>query len=748
MKNFGKFFLILFLPLFIGFLNVSHAEVVKKVEVNGNERISLETILIFGDIKLGDNYESQDIKSVIKKLYETNFFSNISVELNNNLLTINLVENPIINSIIFNGEQARKYKEALIELLTLREKTSFIVNYIKSDINKIKEFYRNLGYYFVKIEAEIEKLERNRVNIIYTFDKGQKAKIAKINFLGDKKVREKRLRDIITSQETKFWKFLSRSVYLNQARIELDKRLLKNYYRNRGYYEVDITSSNVEYAEGQGFVLTYSINAGKRYKFKKIYAQVSPELDQSAFMSLEDEFNKIIGDYYSVRKITRILEKIDRLSELKELQFINHNISEKLDDDGVEVKINIFEGKKFTIERIDIAGNSVTNDDVIRSEMIVDEGDPYSELLVNKSMNQLKGRGIFGKVDYQVLEGSTPDLKVLKISIEEKATGEILAGAGIGTEGTSFMMAVSENNWLGKGIKFTSALNISEAKISGRFSMNNPNYKYSGNSVFTSLDVSSLDMKETSGYESSRTGFSAGTSFEQYQDVFVSGSFDATYEDVEVNKSSSSAIKKMDGTFYNLDFGYGITWDRRNQVFQPTDGYMTKFTQKLPLIQDSSSILNGFDASAYHTFSEDLIGSFKFHSRAIHGVDGDVRLTKRLFIPSKKLRGFNTAKIGPKDKEDYIGGNYYYTVGFDAQLPNLLPEAYKTDFSLFLDAGNLWSVDYDSSLDDSNKLRSAVGVSANVFTTIGPMSFTLAHDLSKAVNDETQAFNFQLGTSF
>ena len=235
-----------------------------------------------------------------------------------------------------------------------------------------------LGFYFVKIDAEIENLAKNRVNIIYSIDKGEKAKISKIYFLGDKKIRDKKLRDVIVSQEAKFWKFISRNVYLNQERIELDKRLLKNYYRNKGYYEVDLTSSNVEYLEGKGFILTYSINAGKRYKFKKIFADISKSLDERAVYSLQSEFNKLVGNYYSQQKLNSVLEKIDKLSEQKELQFINHSILETLDGDGVEVKINIFEGQKFIIEKINIAGNTVTNDSVIRGEILVDEGDPYS----------------------------------------------------------------------------------------------------------------------------------------------------------------------------------------------------------------------------------------------------------------------------------------------------------------------------------------------------------------------------------
>ena len=738
----------LFVLFFLVLTTRSFSEIVEKVQVKGNERITLETIVIFGDIAIGKNYETSDVNSLIKKLYETNFFSNISVGLENGLLTIAVKENPIINTIVIKGEKAKKYKEAIKEQLNLREKTSFVNNYVKSDINIIKELYRSLGYYFIKIDLEIENLDKNRVNLVYTLDKGTRAKIAKIYFLGDKKIRDKRLRDIITSQEAKFWKFVSRNVYLNKGRIELDKRLLKNYYRNRGYYEVDISSSSVEYAEGEGFVLTFSINAGERYRFKKIYADISDALDQTAFMPLQKEFNKVIGDYYSQRKLTSILEKIDELSEQKELQFINHQIVETLDGDGVEIKINIFEGQKFTIERVNIIGNSVTNDSVIRSELIVDEGDPYSALLVNKSINKLKARGIFGKIEEKITEGSSPDLKVLEISVEEKATGEIIAGAGVGTDGTSFMFAVSENNWLGRGIRLNSSLNLSEEKISGGIDLVNPNFNFTGNSVFTSFNVSSIDKKENSGYESSKTGFALGTEFEQYENVFLSPSISAIYEDIEVQSTASSQIKKMDGTFYNLDAAYGIIWDKRNQPFQPTSGYRAKFNQALPIIQDSSSIMNGFAISKYHSFSEDLVGSVKFYGRSIHGIDEDVRLTRRLFLPAKRLRGFQTTKVGPKDGVDYIGGNYTTALGFEAKLPNLLPESYRTDIAIFLDSGNVWGVDYSDVVDDTNIIRSAFGISANTFTTIGPLSFTLAQDISSASTDEPQKFNFRLGTSF
>ena len=746
MINLKKLFISII--LFFIFLSAhSHAEVVKKIEIKGNERISAETITIFGDISVGKNYEISDINSLIKKLYDTTFFSNISVVVKNNILSVTVKENPIINSITFEGEKAKKYKEKIRELLLLREKGSFVENNIKSDINLIKDFYRSIGFYFVKIDVEIAKLEKNRINISYLIDKGEKAKIAKIYFLGDKKIREKKLRDIITSQESGWWKFISRSVYLSEGRIELDKRLLENYYRNKGYYEVNIKSTNIEYAEGEGFVLTYNINAGNRYKFKKVFANVSETLDKNAFLSLENEFDKLVGKYYSQRKLKSVLDKIDKLSEQKELQFINHSILETLDGNGVEVKINIFEGEKVIIERINIVGNSVTNDSVIRSALIVDEGDPFSTLLVNKSINEIKARNIFGKVEHEVFPGSSDDLKVLEISVEEKATGELMAGAGIGTEGTSFQFSITENNWLGRGVQLQSGLNISEHKISGNILLNNPNYNYSGNAVKTALEISSTDRSNTSGFQSSRTGFELGTAFEQYENVFISPEISIALEDIEVNEDATAAVKKMEGNFFNADLTYAISLDKRNQRFRPTQGYKTTFRQSLPLIQDSSSILNGIDVSAYHGFSEDLIGSLKVYARTINGIDSDVRLTNRLFIPRNRLRGFNTYKVGPKDGDDYIGGNYITAVNAEAQLPNLLPESYRTDFSLFLDTANVWGVDY-TTVDETDKIRSSIGVSANVYTTIGPLTFTFAESISKSSNDETETFNFRIGTSF
>ena len=310
------------------------------------------------------------------------------------------------------------------------------------------------------------------------------------------------------------------------------------------------------------------------------------------------------------------------------------------------------------------------------------------------------------------------------------------------------MFSITENNWLGRGVNLASSLNLSEESVSGNIAITNPNYNFTGNSLTTNFDVSSTDRSNTTGFKSDRTGAVIGTSFEQYENVYFSPSIDIVTEDIEAESTASASIKKMDGTYFNSNFTYGISLDKRNQSFQPTEGFITSFYQSLPIIQDSSSLKNTYNFSAYHDFSEDVIGALKFTARTVHGVDDDVRLTDRLFIPTRKLRGFVRGKVGPKDGDDWIGGNNVFSINAETQLPNLLPESYRTDFTLFLDTANIWGVDYDSTIDDSSKIRSSVGLAANVFTPVGPLSWTLSQSITEASTDKTETLNFNLGTSF
>ena len=739
-----KIYLILFCSFF---LNLS-AEVIQKLEIKGNNRISDETIKVYGEITIDKNYSNNDVNEILKNLYNTNFFEDIKISLNNGILLITVKEYAIINSIDLRGETSKNIRKLVLEQLSLKVRESFIENKLSQDINLLKKAYASIGFNFIEVEAKIEKFEGNRVNLVYFLDKKNKTNIAKINFIGDKKIKDKRLRDIIVSEENKFWKVLSKNTYLNNSNIELDKRLLINYYKSLGYYDVQVLSSNAEVSQENLTNLTYTINAGTRYRVNKISTNVSEVLDKNSFVGLQDSFKKIIGKYYSPFTVKKLLTELDLLIVEKDLQFIEHSVNEILEGETIEIKINIFEGQKELVERVDIVGNVVTDETVIRSELLLDEGDPFNNLKLDQSIAKLKSRNLFGEVKSEILDGSVKGQKIIKISVEEKPTGEISAGAGIGTTGGSFTATITENNWLGKGIALSTSLDISKETFSGAITYANPNHNFSGNALTYYL-ANTSNKKEESGYKNNIISSGIGTRFEQYRNVYIAPKLNLSYDNLKVEKTASDALKKQEGSFTDLNFDYAITLDNRDRVYAPTDGYITYFSQTIPIYADTPYLKNTISFSKYKAITANATGAFKVYATGINGLNNeDVRLNKRVKLSSSRLRGFESGKIGPKDGIDYVGGNYAMASTFEVSLPNLLPEATKTDVGLFLDVGNVWEVDYSSQIDDSNKIRSTAGINTGWSSPVGPMSFIFSRNISKASTDIVETFNFRLGTSF
>jgi outer membrane protein insertion porin family len=724
------------------------AEVVQKVEIEGNSRISSETIKVYGEINAGADYSPFDINQILKNLYKTNFFEDVKISLNNNVLNISVKEYPVINFIDLQGEPSKSVKKKVLEGLALKAKESFIENKLLEDVNLLKKVYGTLGFNFVNVEAKVEKFDDNRINLIYILDKGKKTNIANINFIGDKKIKEKRLRDIIVSEEKKFWKFLSKNTFLNKTNIDLDKRLLINYYKSLGYYDVQVLSSNAEISQINLTNLTYTINAGTRYKVNKISTNVSDILDKKLFISLQNSYKKIIGKYYSPFTVKKLLDELDLLIANNDLQFIEHSVNEILEGESIEIKINIYEGKKLLVEKINIKGNSVTDESVIRGELLLDEGDPFNNLKLDQSISRLKARKLFGEVKKKVTDGKINDQKIIEIEVEEVPTGEISAGAGIGTSGGQLQFSVSENNWMGRGVNLSASVEASDESFSGAFYVTDPNYNFSGNSLNYFISNTSND-KPNSGFKNNIVTTGIGTKFEQYNDLYISPRLTFSYDDLKVESSASEALQKQKGNFSDLSFDYGISLDKRDRAYAPTDGFYTSFNQQIPLYADAPFLKNTYSFSKYQSLTPNAIGTFKFYASAINGFnDQDVRLSKRIGLPSSRLRGFEAGKVGPKDGVDFVGGNYAAASNFEVSLPNLLPEDTKTDVSLFLDFGNIWHVDYNQNLEDSNKIRSSTGINAQWLSPVGPLSFVFSQNLSKASTDVTESFNFRLGTTF
>ena len=748
MLNKKKILIIYFLSFLFLFNFSSNAKIVEKVIINGNTRVSDETILIYGKIEIKKNINEEKINDILNNLNSTNFFEDIKVEIKNNVLVINLIEYPVINQIILQGEPSNKISEEIKKNLKLKENNSFIKSYLSSDIEIIKQIYSSLGYNFASIETKINKVDNNNFDLLIEINRGSKTKISSINFTGDKKLKDRKLRDIIASEEDKFWKVISRNTNFNQSLIDLDIRLLTNYYKSIGYYDVVINSKTAEINNENNINLTYSIDAGSRFIIDKITTNVDPVFDNKLFFPLKKAYDNLVGEYYSPFAIKKILEDIDKIIENNNLQFVEHNVEEDVSDKTISIKFNIYEGERQLVERINIKGNNITDESVIRAELILDEGDPFTNLGLDKSIAKLKSRRIFREVSSSVTPGSENNLKVIDINVVEMPTGEISAGAGIGTNGGSFEARVSENNWLGEGKKLDFVIATDSESLSGRINFTDPNYNFMGNSINYFVSNSSND-KPDQGYENTLYSSGINTSFEQYRNIFTNLGLSASYDDLKTDSSASESLKKQSGEFSELSGHYGFRYDNRNRAFMPTSGSIISFNQSLPIFADRQSIENTFNATKYKSFSDDVVGASKFYISTISGIgDDDVRLSKRKNISSSRLRGFKRGKVGPIDGLDHIGGNYTAAINFEASLPNLLPETTKTDIGLFLDFANVWGVDYDSSIDDSNKLRSSTGLAANWLSPVGPLSFTFATNISKANTDRTEGFNFNLGTTF
>ena len=741
-----KKILLFFILLFLTYAN---AEEVNKLVIEGNNRVSDETIKIYGGIEINKEIKENELNKIINNLYSTNFFEDVSAKIKANTLTINVSEYPVINQLVIIGEKRESFVDQIKKLISLKENKSYIKTSLNKDILTINNFYSSLGYNSVKIKTKSKKIDQDNLDLIFEIERGRQTKIKKISFIGNETIRSRRLKDIIASEEDKFWKVISKNTNFSKNLIDLDKRLLNNYYKSLGFYDIDINSSAVELDKDKGSAkIVYSITEGKRYSINKISTKIDKVFDKKLFFPLNDIFKDYIGEYYSPFKIKNLLEDLDELIEKNNLQFVEHNVEESVEGNNISIIFNIFEGEKNLVERINITGNNITNEEVIRSELILDEGDPFINLNLEKSIAEIKARGIFKNVNYQVLEGSKNNLKIINIDVEEQPTGEISAGAGIGTSGGSVGFNISENNWLGQGKQLSLDFQIDDESLVGKLGFVDPNYDFLGNSLNYFISSESND-KPDQGYENSIITGSIGTGFEQFKNVDLNISVAASYDDLRTENTASAALKKQSGAFTEISTRYGLTFDKRNRAFMPTDGSIVSFRQELPIYADKPFIGNTFSSSFYESFGENIVGATKFYLSTINSINNeDVRLSKRKGLRTSRLRGFERNKVGPVDGTDHIGGNYAAALNLETNLPNLLPDSSNIDFGLFLDAGNVWGVDYDSSIDDSNKIRSSTGIAANWLSPLGPMSFVLSQNISKADTDKTQSFNFNLGTTF
>ena len=730
-------------------ITYSFAEIIKKFEFKGNERISAETIQVFIPFKLNDEINENGINLILKNLYETNFFKDVQVTLDNGRLLITLEENPIIQNINYNGVTADKIRDPITKDLKLRERSSFNQILLKNDKERIIMVLKDLGYYFSEVEVYVEELDDNKVNINFDIDLGKKAKIKKISFLGNKIYKDRKLRRVILSEEYKPWKFISGKKFLNENLIEFDTRLLKNFYLNRGFYNILVNTSFAKLIGENEFELIFNIDAGDKIYFDNLTLNLPIDYDKKNFDKLNRVFNELKGESYSINSLNKILKQIDLIALNEQYESIKINVNENLVDNKLNLEFKIQEAEKFFVEKINIFGNNVTQESVLRNQFELDEGDPFNEILNNKSVNNLKNLNFFKSVSSEIKDGSSDGQKIVNFIVEEKPTGEISASAGVGTSGSTIGASIRENNFLGRGIGLNSSLSLSEDTIRGIFSVKNPNFLNSDKSVYASIESLETDKLTDYGYKTSKSGFAFGTGFEYYDDFRLSLGTSNFYEKIETSSKASARQKKQEGNYWDSFLKFDFDYDKRNQKFQTSDGFRSFYSLDVPVISETNSLKNVYTYKHFAELYDENISTVSLYLSSVNSItNDDVKLSERLNIPSSRLRGFKFGRVGPKDGDDYIGGNYVTTLNFSSTLPQILENSQNTDFLIFLDIANVWGVDYDTSIEDSSEIRSAAGVAVDWFTPIGPLNFSLTQPISKASTDETETFRFNLGTTF
>ena len=725
-----------------------NGEIIKNIEITGNERIADETILMFSKINIGSEIDEQTANEILKILYDTNFFKNVSVFLKNNQLSITVVENPIIETISYDGVKSNELKEKIISDLKLKPRSSYNEVLLKKDKEKMENTLRDIGYYFSEIKVDLIDLNDNKVDLVFNINLGDKAKIKKITFLGNKIYKDNKLKSLIISEEYKFWKIISGKKYLNENLINFDKRLIRNFYLNKGYHDVVVNSSFAKLLNEDEFELVFNIDAGKKFYFGDLNIKLPIDFEKDYFESLNKLFTNLKDQPYSINSVEKIINEIDKIAISEQYESVEAVVNETILENKINLEFIIQETEKFIVEKINIFGNNITRENVIRNQLFVDEGDPFNDILTNKSVNEIKSLNFFKSVESQIVQGSDENSKIINLIVEEKPTGEVMAGAGFGTDGEIIEFGIKENNYLGKGISLDTFLSVGSDQISGKFNIKNPNVNDTNKSINFGVQANETDKLDAFGYKSKKIGGLVGTNFEFLEDLNLGLQASSFIEDIETDSSASSRQKKQEGNYFDTYLKLNFDYDKRNQKFQTTDGYRSYYSLDLPIISDTNTLTNFYNYKIFSELYDQNVSSFALSLSSANSITGDnVKLSERLYIPKRKLRGFVTGKVGPKDGSDYIGGNYYAIMNFSSTLPQILPNSQNIDIATFLDIANLWGVD-DNALDESSEIRSAIGIGVDWFTPVGPLSLSLAQPITKDTSDATETFRFNLGTTF
>jgi outer membrane protein insertion porin family len=753
---------------------------IERIVVSGNERIERSTIISYLPIKPGEIADAAKIDLALKTLFRTDLFSDVDITQQGADLVVRVAENPIINQVVFEGNSALK-EDKLREEVTVRPRGIFTRAKVEQDVQRIVELYRRSGKISANVTPKIVQLPQKRVDLVFEIDEGPKSGILSINFLGNDAYSDGDLRGVIVTRESEWYKFFSSNDNYDPDRIEYDKEQLRKHYRNRGFYDFRVVSSVAELApDKNGFVLTYTVDEGPKYRFGKVRVEtqlkrLDPKLLQQLLPIKE-------GDLYQDDKIEKATDALTFAAGASGFAFVDVRPRYTSDPKTktVDLTFELKEGPRVYIERIDVIGNTRTLDEVVRRELNVSEGDAYNRVLVERSKINVRGLGFFKDVDIEQIPGSAPDKVILRVKVTEQPTGQLSFSVGYSSvDQVVGDIGISEDNFRGKGQKVALRLSAGSLRQQVDFSFTEPRFRGRNLAAGFDLFAYKFDFSNQAAFNSSAVGGAVRLGYPLSERLRFNPRYSIHLDNIDVadflcipdplTGQTLVARSTCDsrGSALTSSVGYSLRWDRRNDYINPTRGFYITLDQDFAGVGgDVNYVRTQLNGAWYYGFSPKWVITASSTAGYIEGWGGDnVRINDRFFKGGNTFRGFDIAGIGPRDTSVALGedgtslGGKMFAIGtVELAFPTPLPEQYGVKMALFTDFGTLGLLDdadkrlssgvIDPNIRDNLGLRASAGVSIFWRSPMGPLRFDLSQVLAKEDYDNTQTFRFSTSTRF
>ncbi len=740
---------------------------IEKIVVEGNKRVEKETIISYLPIKVGTPYSRKKEDEAVKTLYGTGLFSDVQISYKKNSVTIKVVENPVIDRIIFEGNNAIK-SENLENELILRPRMVYSKSRVRDDTNKILEIYSKTGRYNASVSPKIVKKKHNRVDLVFDITEGKKAKIAKIFFIGNTHFSDRELKEVIMSKEAKFWNFFANTDHYDSDLVMNDRILLSRFYNSKGYANFKVVSAVADIEPSKNsFYLTFTLDEGHKFNFGKI--DLISKIKGVNLKKLKSLIETKQGNLFNIMQVDNSIELITRDLANQGYPFvqIKPDYKENSASKIIDVTYIIEKSRRTYIGKIDIKGNLKTYDYVIRRQVKVSEGDPYNSFLIERSKRKLDGLDYFENVTIDTKKTNKNDVVDLDVNVTEKSTAQIKFSAGYSTaDGILGMINFTENNFLGKGQYLNAGIQKSSASFSMNFGFTEPQFMgndmSAGFNVFkSSYDNTSSSMgarSNTIPYTTNSYGLGLNMGYDIFEDLFHGVSYLIQRDNIsKINKDAPVYIKQQAGSYTTSAIGQRFLYDKTDSHNFPTKGHVISLNQSLAgLGGNTRYIRNILTASQYFPIAEEMTFKISGSAAAINGFGGkDVRMNDRFFLGDQNFRGFQAAGIGPRDKAsgDALGGQYYYTGTTEMTFPLGLPKSLEITGAVFAEAGSLWKVDIPKKIAytkeqyyHGNPIRASAGFGILWITRMGPLRLDIAKAIKKEKYDKTQMLHFSFET--